>query len=165
MRLGSLATAAKTVIGAVCLIGHAHAAQSAELKVFSVQPLKPLLDVLGPEFERSTSHKLAITYNVSAALKREIETGAAFDVSLLLPAIIEDLTKQGKVAAGTKTDVSRVAVGVAVKKGAPTPEIGSPEALKNALLNANSLAYSGEGVSGTYCLLAEVSGLRGQSAA
>lgn len=150
MSIVSLATVAKVGIGAVFLAVQAHAALSAEIKVLSVQPLKPLLEVLGPEFERTTGHKLTIKYNVSAALRRDIDAGEAFDVALLLPAIIEDLAKQGKVAAGTNTDVSRAAVGVAVKKGATKPDISSPEALKNTLLNAKSIAYSGEGGSGTY---------------
>lgn len=150
MRVCSLVAIAKVGIGAVLLAMQVHAALSADIKVLSVQPLKPLLEVLGPEFEKTTGHKLTIKYNVSAALKREIDAGETFDVALLLPAIIEDLARQGKVAAGSRTDVARAAVGIAVKKGAPKPDIGTPQALKNTLLNAKSIAYSGEGGSGTY---------------
>ena len=132
------------------LLAQGHAAQSAEVKVLSVLPLKTFLDELGPQFERATGHKLTIKYDVSAALKRQIDAGETFDVACILPAIIDDLLKQGKVAAGTRTDISRAAVGVAVKKGAPKPDIGSAEAFKRTLLNAKSIAYSGEGGSGIY---------------
>ncbi len=150
MRISSLAAAAKIAICVVVLLAQCHAAQAAEVHVFSVLPLKTFLDELGPQFERTTGHKLTIKYDVSAALKRQIDAGETFDVALLLPAIIDDLLKQGKVAAGTRTDISRAAVGVAVKKGAPKPDIGSAEALKNTLLNAKSIAYSAEGGSGIY---------------
>lgn len=149
MRMRSLAAAA-TIGIAVVLLAQGHAAQSAELKVFSVLPLKTFLDELGPQFERATGHKLTITYNVSAALKRQIDADEKFDVAMLLPAMIDELLKQGKVAAGTRTDISRAAVGVAVRKGAPKPDIGSAEAFKRTLLDAKSIAYSGEGGSGIY---------------
>ena len=150
MKIGSRAAAAKIALGVMLLLEPGHAAQSAEVQVLSVQPLKPLLEELGPQFERAAGHKLVIKYDVSAALKRQIDAGETYDVALLLPAIIDDYLKQGKVAAGTRIDVSRAAVGVAVKKGTPKPDIGSAEALKKTLLDAKSIAYSGEGGSGVY---------------
>ena len=123
---------------------------AAEIKVLSVPPLKTSLDELGPQFERTTGHKLMIKYDVSAALKRQIDAGETFDVALILPAIIDDFLKQGKVAAGTRADIARAAVGVAVKKGAPKPDIKSADAFKRTLLNAKSIAYSAEGASGVY---------------
>ena len=150
MRLNSLAAPAKIGVGIIFLLVQGHAAQTAEVKVLSVLPLKTFLDELGPQFERTTGHKLTIKYDVSASLKRQIDAGETFDVAILLPAIIDDLLKQGKVAAGTRTDVSRAAVGVAVRKGAPKPDVSSAEALKNTLLNAKSIAYSSEGGSGIY---------------
>jgi molybdate transport system substrate-binding protein len=123
---------------------------SAEIRVLSVQPLKPLLDALGPEFERATGHKLIVKFDVSAALKRQIDAGEPFDVALILPAMVDDLLKQGKVAASTRTDIARAAIGVAVRKGAPKPDIGTVEAFKRALLEAKSIAYSAEGASGTF---------------
>ena len=113
MRLNSLAAAAKIGVGIIFLLVQGHAAQTAEVKVLSVLPLKTFLDELGPQFERTTGHKLTIKYDVSASLKRQIDAGETFDVAILLPAIIDDLLKQNKVAAGTRTDVSRAAVGVA----------------------------------------------------
>jgi len=132
------------------LLVQGHAAQSAEVKVLSVRPLKTLLEELGPQFERATGHKLILTFDVSASLKRQIDAGETFDAVLILPDMIDEFLKQGKVAVGTRTDISRAAVGVAVRKGAPKPDIGSAEAFKRTLLNAKSIAYSAEGGSGIY---------------
>ncbi len=150
MRMSSTPAMAKIGIGFVVLLMHGHAAHSVELQVLSVLPLKPFLEEVGPRFERASGHRLTINFDVSAALKRQIDAGVQFDVALLLPPIIDELLTQGKVAAGTRTDVSRAAVGIAVRKGAPKPDIGSPESLKATLLNAKSIAYSAEGGSGTY---------------
>src|SRR5450759_694408 len=118
MKSSSLAAAAKIAICTMFLLAQGRAAQSAEVQVLSVLPLKPFLNELGPQFEGATGNKLLIKYDVSASLKRQIDAGESCDVAVLLPALIDDLLKQGKVAAGTRMDVSRAAVAVAVKKGA-----------------------------------------------
>ena len=146
----SFRSAATATIFAIALSVTGRAAQAAEIAVMSVLPLKPFLTEVGPQFEKETGHKLSIKFDVSAALKRQIDAGEAFDVAVLLPALIDDLLKQGKVAPGTKIDVSRAGVAVAVKKDAAKPDIASAEALKKTLLNAKSIAYSSEGGSGTY---------------
>jgi molybdate transport system substrate-binding protein len=145
-----LAAATRLGIATVFLMAACHTAQSTEVTVVSVLPLRPFLNELGPEFERASGHKLVIKYDVSAGLKRQIDAGEAFDLALILPGIIDDLVKQGKVAADTRTDLSRAAVAVAVKKGALKPDISSSEAFKRTLLNAKSIGYSGEGGSGAY---------------
>jgi molybdate transport system substrate-binding protein len=140
MKARSLVRASTFGIATVLLMAQCLTAQAAEVTVLSVQPLRPFLNELGPEFEHATGHKLTIKYDVSAGLKRQIDAGEAFDLALILPAIIDDLVKQGKVAA----------VAVAVKKGALKPDISTAEAFKRTLLNAKTIAYSGEGGSGVY---------------
>ena len=125
-------------------------AESKPVKVLSVLPLKPLLEAIGPEFERATGHKLVFQFDVSAALKRQIDAGDPFDVAFILPAMVDDLLAQGKVASGTRRDIARAAIGVAVRRGAPKPDIGTPDAFKHTLLDARSIAYSSEGASGAY---------------
>jgi molybdate transport system substrate-binding protein len=146
----SLSAAAKIGAGIAFLMLHGHAAQSAEVKVLSVRPLKTLVEELAPQFERATGHKLTVTFDVSASLKRQIDAGETFDALLILPDIVDGYLKEGKIAAGTRADVSRAAIGVAVKKGASKPDISTTEAFKRALLNAKSIAYSSEGGSGVY---------------
>ena len=105
---------------------------------------------LAPQFEQKTGHKLAITFGVANVLKRQIEAGETFDLAIMTAAVADDLIKQGKIVAATRTDVARGGIGIAVRAGAPRPDIGSVEALKRALLDARSITYAREGGSGIY---------------
>ena len=148
MSMRSLAAAAK--IGLMILLAQGVAAGAAEIKVKSANPMTEVMKELGPQFERATGHRLAIQYEVAGKLKQQIEAGETFDVAILLPPLIEVLIKQGKIAAGTRTDIARSGMGVGVRAGAPKPDIGSVEAFKRTLLNAKSVAYSKEGASGVF---------------
>lgn len=101
-----------------------------EITVFSTPSLKPVLAELGPRFEAASGHKLKISYEAVAVLKREIDHGAAFDVALLLPAPIDDLIKGGKVVSASRIDLAVALVGVANRRGLPKPDISSPDALR-----------------------------------
>ena len=127
----------------------APAAGAAEIKVISSVGVKTALEDLKPQFERATGHKLNITYGTSVPLKRQVDGGETFDVIILSPALIGDLVKSGKIAPGTSADVVKAGIGVAIKQGASKPDIGTAEAFKKTLLNAKSIAYSKEGLSGT----------------
>src|SRR5262249_23909226 len=111
--------------------------------------VKLALDKLAPQFEAASEHKLKINYGTAVPLKRQIDAGETFDVVILTPSMIEDLAKAGKVAAGTSANIAKVGIGVAIRAGAVKPDIGTAEALKRALINAKSIAYSKEGQSGT----------------
>ena len=121
---------------------------AAEIKVISTVGVKAALDELKPQFERSTEHKLNITYGTAVPLKRQIDGGETFDVVILTPALVEDLAKAGKVAAGTSAVVAKGGIGVAIKQGSPRPDISTTEAFKKTVLAAKSIAYSKEGQSG-----------------
>jgi molybdate transport system substrate-binding protein len=123
------------------------AADAAEIKLISSVGMRAVLNELKPQFERASEHTLAITFGTAVPLKRQIDAGESFDIVILTPAMVEDLVKQGKVA--TKADVAKSGIGVAIRAGAPKPDIGTPEAFKRTLLNAKSIAYSKEGQSGT----------------
>lgn len=123
-------------------------AQAAEIRVLSTVGMQPATPELIAEFERSTGHKIAVTYGLAAVLKTKFLEGTPADVLLLTSPIIEDLAKQAKVAPGSKVDVARSGVGIAVKAGAPKPDISTPEALKKTVLAAKSVGYSKEGASG-----------------
>lgn len=125
-------------------------AMAAEIKVLSVAPLKTSLETLTPEFERATGHKLAITYEGSGAIKRRLESGEIYDLAIIYPPLIDDLIKVGKVMAEPRAEVARAAVGIAVKNGAPKPDISTTDALKRTLLNAKTISHSAEGASGIY---------------
>jgi molybdate transport system substrate-binding protein len=142
--------AIKIGIGAMLLVAHHHATHAAEIKVLGVLALQTSLEVLGPEFERATGHKLNINYGGSSDLVRRFAAGETFDVALVWPAQIDRLLKEGKLTAGTRAEVARVAIAVAVKKGAAKPDIGTTEAFKRALLTAKSVSHSAEGASGVH---------------
>jgi len=150
MRIDLLAAAAKVAVLVAILTAQGHSAEAAEIKILSVVPLKTSLDVLGPQFEGATGHKLALKYDGSSDLIRKFAAGQTFDVALVWPAMIDQLLKEGRAAAGTRADIARVAIGVAVRKGAPKPDISTADSFKRALLNAKSISHSTEGASGTY---------------
>lgn len=148
MRIGS--TAAAAVFAMAALLAPAGAAKAAEIAVFATSSLQATLEKLAPQFERGSGHKLTFKYGTSAPLKRQIDAGAPFDLALLVPASLDALIKEGKVAADTRVDIARSAVGVAVRAGAPKPATATADALKRTLLAAKSISYSGEGASGKY---------------
>jgi molybdate transport system substrate-binding protein len=150
MKLRLLAVTVVLTIVAALLLPQGHTAQAAEIKGVGVVPLKSSIDVLAPQFERATGHKVTISYAGSSDLIKRFAAGEIFDVALVWPGMIDQLTKEGKLAAETRADVARVAIGVAVRKGAPKPDISTADAFKRALLNAKSVSHSAEGASGTY---------------
>ena len=123
-------------------------ATAGEIKVISTVAAKSTLEALKPMFERSTSHTLNITFGTSVPLKRQIDAGEAFDVTILTPPLVEDLARSGKVDAATKVDVARSGLALAGRKYAPPTDIASPDALKRALVSAKGVSYSKEGQSG-----------------
>lgn len=142
---------------------HTQGVWAAEIKVLSI-PLRGPLEEIRSDFERTTGHKLQIKYGPSAELQRQIDAGEEFDVIVSLPGQIDELVKQGKVTAGTRVDVARAGLGVAIKKGAPKPDVSSTDAFKNVLLNANSIAYAAKGPSGKHLIgLIEQLGISAQT--
>jgi molybdate transport system substrate-binding protein len=123
-------------------------AHAAEIKMLSTNALKTVLEDLGPKFEQSSGHKLAITWGTAAQLKVQIEKGAAFDVAVITDAGAEDLIKQGKLA--SRTALARSGIAVAIKKGAPKPDLRSVDDFRKMLLSAKSIAWVEQGASGIY---------------
>jgi molybdate transport system substrate-binding protein len=121
---------------------------AAEITLFSTNAFKTVLDDLVPQFERSSGHKLTIRFGPTSELKAQIEKGETFDLAILTAAATDDLIKQGKLAAATRTDVARSGVGVAIRKGATKPDLSSVEAFKRALLQTSSITYTGAGFTG-----------------
>ena len=141
-------TMSLTVVAGLAMLTGSGAG-AAEIKVISSVGVKAVLEELAPRFERASEHKVKITFGTAVPLKRQIDAGESFDVVILTPALVEDLAKQGKVAAGTTTSVAKSGIGVAIRAGSPKPDIGSVEAFKRSVLNAKAIAYSKEGQSGT----------------
>jgi molybdate transport system substrate-binding protein len=126
------------------------AANAAEIKVVASNGVKAALEALAPLFERSSEHKLKMTFGTAVPLKREIDGGETFDVVILTPPLVQDLVKSGKVVAGSPASVAKAGVGVGIRAGAPKPDISTVESFKRTLLNAKSIIYSKEGQSGAH---------------
>jgi molybdate transport system substrate-binding protein len=123
---------------------------AAEITVFCSTPLRHVMAALIPEFERATNHRVLITYGASPELREKIESGAPFDLVVLTPGFLDGLIKEGKVIPGSRTPIARVGVAIAIRAGAPKPDIRTTEALKQTLLRAKSISYGIEGASGAY---------------
>jgi len=126
---------------------------AAEIKVVSSVALTSALDELAAVFERTSGNKLVIEYGVAAQLKERFRAGAAADVLILTRQLMDDLQKQGKVTTGSLTNLGGTAVAVAIRAGAPKPDISSVEAFKRALVSAKSIVYADPakgGASGVY---------------
>ena len=124
--------------------------KTGELRVFATRSIATVLEKIGPDFERRTGRKLRVTTDVAVRMVRRINAGEPFDFLVAAPAQIDDLIKAGKIIPETRTDLARSGIGVAVRAGAPKPDVSSVDAFKRALLGARSIAYLKEGQSGVY---------------
>src|ERR1700688_2744496 len=104
-----------------------------QIKILSGGAMKSLMVEVVPLFERANGSKVEIRFALTSVLKKDIEDGAAFDIALLPRPELDALAQAGKVAAGTQTDITRSAVGLAVRAGAPKPDISTAEAFKRTL--------------------------------
>jgi molybdate transport system substrate-binding protein len=128
-------------------------AQAADLTVLTAGAYKSVAAALLPAFEAKTGDKVILRNDTTGALIRRIEAGEQFDVVLISPSGLDQLAKAGKIVPASETKVAKVGVGVAVKRGAPKPDISSVAAFKAAMLNARSVAYldpAAGGSSGIY---------------
>jgi molybdate transport system substrate-binding protein len=147
MRNHSMAAIAMACIS---LFSQHVAAQTAEVRVLASNGIKAVVEDLRPQAERAIGHPLTIQYRPTAALKQEIDAGEPFDAVIVTAESIAELNKEGKTAGGDGTPISRVGVGIGIRKGAPRPDISTPEALKRALLVAKAIAYGPSGASMPY---------------
>jgi molybdate transport system substrate-binding protein len=114
-------------------------AQAAELKVFAGGGIKGPLDELAARFERSSGHKLVLTYGATPDLVKQLAAGAPFDLGVTPREVFADAAAKARFAADSAT-IARVGFGVAVRQGAKKPDIGTAEKFKAALLQAQSIA-------------------------
>ncbi len=122
---------------------------SSALKILSGGAMQGLMAEVVPLFERGSGGKVAIEIGLTSALRKAIADGAVFDIALLPRADIDALARDGRIAAGSVADIARSAIGVAVRAGAPKPDISTVDAFKCAVLQAPSVTYS-DGPSGLY---------------
>jgi molybdate transport system substrate-binding protein len=147
MRFPALLIAGLLTLVAGCESAPAAAPEAAAVRVLSSNGVKGIIDEVRPELERAIGRPLSIEFSTSAALKTKIEQGEPFDVAILTPAMVHDLTSTGKIADGSSVNIARSGVGVGAREGAPRIDVSTPDALKRALLDAKKVAFTAEGQS------------------
>jgi molybdate transport system substrate-binding protein len=124
-------------------------AGAAEIKVLSTQATEEAYRELVPQFEKATGHKVTTIFTGTLDANKRLAAGESYDLLIMSAPSIDEHIKGGKVVPGSRVDLAKSGVGVAVKAGAPKPDIGTTEALKKTLLAAKSIGYS-TGPSGVY---------------
>jgi len=124
---------------------------AAEIKVASTQATEEAYKELVAQFEKSTGHKVTTYYSGTLNVQKRIADGEPYDLIIMAGPAIDDQIKLSKAVAGSRVDFAQSGTGMAVKKGAPKPDIGSVDAFKKALLATKSIGYS-TGPSGIYML-------------
>jgi molybdate transport system substrate-binding protein len=114
---------------------------AAEIKLLEGNALNAVMNELGPQFEKATGNKINATLGTSAQLRARVDANEAFDGIILTKALLDQLSAQGKVVDASRTPIAHAGIGVAIRKGAPKPDIGTVDAFKQAMLNAKSIGY------------------------
>src|SRR5579871_1645512 len=141
----SLIVAAASVLGLTPVLSHAD-----ELRVLAGGSLRSLLTELAPQFEKATGHKLAIHFDTTPNLIKAATTGEPFDVGVVPIDVFYD--PAAKAHFEPPVEFARVGYGVAVKSGAPKPDISTPQAFKKTLLDAKTITFLPASAAGSYIL-------------
>jgi molybdate transport system substrate-binding protein len=144
----SLPTAAASMLGLALVLSPM--AEAAELKVLAGGSMTGPLNELGPQFERATGHKLTIHFDSTPNLIKLATSGAPFDLGVVPVDVFKNTEAKARFASGPTTDIARVGYGIAVRAGAPKPDVGTPDALKKTLLDAQSVAFLPASAAGAY---------------
>jgi molybdate transport system substrate-binding protein len=143
-------TAFATAVACVLLFPQGTAAQTSDVRVLASNGIKAVLEDLLPQCQHAIGHPISVQYRPTAALKQEIDAGESFDIVIVTAESVAQLSKEGKTTGGEGTPISRVGVGIGIRKGAPRPDISTPQALKRAMVGAKAIAYGPSGASFPY---------------
>jgi molybdate transport system substrate-binding protein len=131
----------RTLAIAAALIAATGPAGAAEINAFVSTAIKAATDELIPPFERANGHVIRASYAPSGALIPRFERGEPVDIFLTDSTALDELIRRGKVV-GPRVDLVRIGIGICVRKGAPKPDVSTPEALKRALLAAKTVGHA-----------------------
>ena len=129
------------IVTLAALLAATGPASAAEIKALITTAMEAAIVELVPPFERATGHKVTVSYDPSGGLARRLRNGEFADLILIASSELDKLIAEGK--AKDRIDVSRTGIALAVRKGAPHPDVSTPEALKRALLAAKSVGTTG----------------------
>ncbi len=146
MVMRTIVVAAHLAAGMILMAGMAHAA---EIKVLASAAIKTAYLELLPEFERASGHQVLTTWAPTAEMAKRVREGETVDLVIMAVEPIDELITLGRITPGSRVDLAKSGIGVAVRPGAPRPDISSTEALRRTLLAAKSITFS-TGLSGIY---------------
>ena len=115
---------------------------AAEIRVLSAGAVEPGLHAFAEQVKRDLGHDLRIQFNTAPQIAKRLAAGEVYDILIAPPAAIEQAIKDGKAVAGTRVPVGRVGAGIIVRSSAAVPDVATVEALKQALLGADSVVYN-----------------------
>ena len=130
------------IVGFALLLGQSLTAQSMEARIIVATPMKAATTELAAQFERATGNRIIVESAAAPTIKKMIDGGAKFDAIILASELFKELSGQGKIDPGAATPVARVGIGIAIRAGAPRPDLGSIDALKNSLKAANAIGFT-----------------------
>ncbi len=137
---------------------------SSTINVMATAAFKEAYLELVPQFERASGHQVISTWTNTLDIVKRVKAGEATDLAVMSGNAIDELIAAGKFAPGSRTDIASSWVAMAVRQGAPRPDISSGDAFRRAMLAAKSIAYS-TGPSGVYLIgLFQRMGIAGQLA-
>jgi molybdate transport system substrate-binding protein len=172
--MGTLRTSLLVVFGLTFIASFPFAAQAEEIQVLCSNGLKAVMEGLAPQFERASGHKIVVRFGLAAGFKQQIESGEGFDLAILTPAMIDDLIKQGRMAADSRATIARTGLGVMIRAGAGSSlnlrwtgagssDVNNTDAFKKSLLSVKAIAFAREGASGVaFAALIEKLGIAGE---
>ena len=140
-------------LAAIAAMGSVVPAGAADISVLASGSLKGALSQLAPDFQKSSGNTATIEYGPAGAIAGRIQKDDAADVVIVSRSQLEKLENAGKVLPESLVNIAGIALGVAIRTGAPKPDISSVEAFKRALLSARSIGYRDPATgstSGTY---------------
>ena len=144
--LASLAGLLPVALGLVLFAG---VADCAELKVISAGAVRSVIGAIIDDYERETGHTFKFTIGSTGRLREVIASGEAADLIIASAPLMGEIEQTGKIAPGSRTDLGRVGMGVVIRDGAAAPDVSTPEALRQALIAAKSIAYTDPKLGGT----------------
>src|SRR5262245_55776731 len=145
-------TVAASMLGLALVLSPATTVQAAELKVLAGGSIAGPLNELKTQFERDSGHKLTIHFDSTPNLIKLVTSDAPFDLGVVPVDVFKDAAAKAKFVPGPTIDIARVGYGVAVRAGTAKPDISSPDALKQTLIKAQSIATLPESAAGAYVL-------------
>jgi molybdate transport system substrate-binding protein len=146
----SLLVAAASMLGLAPVLSPMGGLHAAEVKVLAGGSMTGVLAELGPQFERASGHRLVIHFDTAPNLIRLATSGEPFDLGVVPIDVFNDAAARAKF--GPPVEVARVGFGVAVRAGAPKPDVSTPDAFKKTLLDAKSITFLPASAAGAYIL-------------